>query len=63
MAKENAKQVRARVKERMETVTVKVIADKFGTYKKGDEIDMHPSTAKAIAGQKDPAIEILTKKK
>jgi len=28
---------------------VKVIADKFGAYKIGDEIEMHESTAKAVA--------------
>jgi len=28
---------------------VKVISDKFGAYKIGDEIEMHESTAKAVA--------------
>lgn len=28
---------------------VKVIVPKFGTYKEGDEIEMHESTAKAVA--------------
>lgn len=28
---------------------VKVIAANFGTYKVGDEIEMHESTAKAVA--------------
>ena len=31
----------------MKTVTVKVIADKFGVYKKGDKIEMHHTTADA----------------
>jgi len=36
---------------------VKVIADKFGTYKVGDEIEMHESTAKAVA--KTGKVEII----
>lgn len=28
---------------------VTVIVNKFGTYKMGDEIEMHESTAKAVA--------------
>ena len=28
---------------------VKVIVPKFGTYKAGDEIEMHESTARAVA--------------
>lgn len=60
MAKENAKQVKKRVAERMETVKVKVIVDKFGTYKKGDEIEMHPSTAAAVA--RNGKVEVTSKK-
>ena len=36
---------------------VKVIVPKFGTYKAGDEIEMHESTAKAIA--KNGKVELL----
>ena len=36
---------------------VKVIVAKFGTYKQGDEIEMHESTAKAVA--KNGKVELL----
>lgn len=36
---------------------VKVIAKKFGTYNEGDEIEMHESTAKAVA--KNGKVELL----
>lgn len=36
---------------------VKVIVPIFGTYKQGDEIEMHESTAKAIA--KNGKVELL----
>lgn len=36
---------------------VKVIAKKFGTYKEGDEIEMHESTAKAVA--KNGHVELI----
>lgn len=36
---------------------VKVIVAKFGTYKEGDEIEMHESTARAVA--KSGKIELL----
>lgn len=36
---------------------VKVIVPKFGTYKAGDEIEMHESTAKAVA--KNGKVELL----
>jgi hypothetical protein len=36
---------------------VKVIVAKFGTYKEGDEIEMHESTAKAVA--KHGKVELL----
>jgi hypothetical protein len=36
---------------------VKVIAKKFGTYKQGDELEMHESTAKAVA--KHGHVELL----
>lgn len=36
---------------------VKVIVPKFGTYKEGDEIDMHESTAKAVA--KNGKVELI----
>lgn len=36
---------------------VKVIVPKFGSYKQGDELEMHESTAKAIA--KNGKVELL----
>lgn len=37
---------------------VRVIATKFGAYKEGEEIEMHESTAKAVA--KNGKVEIIT---
>ena len=36
---------------------VRVIVKKFGTYKEGDEIEMHESTAKAVA--KNGHVELI----
>ncbi len=36
---------------------VKVTAKKFGVYKEGDELEMHESTAKAVA--KHGIVELL----
>lgn len=38
---------------------VKVISKFFGTYKKGDIIEMADSTAIACASQKNPHVELI----
>ena len=42
-----AKSAKPKLKDQQKTMKVKVVVAKFGNYKKGETLDMHPSTAAA----------------